>query len=57
MDCDHADCRAEEGSSSTGFLPMGLAVALFLMGLFVLGFVPSSGCSDSAVAAEEAPAP
>jgi len=31
-------------TTSTGFLPLTLAVALFLMGLFVLGIVPGFSC-------------
>jgi len=38
--------------SSTGFLPMGLAVGLFVIGLFALGFVrcdPTGGSAADAV--------
>lgn len=31
-----------DDNASTGFLPISLALALFLSGLFVLGVVPSS---------------
>ena len=39
----HEDDEADDGEpSSTGFLPLGLAISLFVTGLFVLGIVPSS---------------
>ena len=35
-----------EESPSTGFLPITLAVVLFVTGLFVLGIVPGFSCGD-----------
>ncbi len=39
----------EQSSPSTGFLPITLAAALFITGLFVLGIVPGFNCGDQAV--------
>jgi hypothetical protein len=30
--------------TSTGFLPIGLAISLFVTGLFVLGIIPGVSC-------------
>jgi hypothetical protein len=38
---------APEESPSTGFLPITLAVVLFVTGLFVLGIVPGFSCGDA----------
>lgn len=41
-DHDHGEGSHEgegDDSPSTGFVPMGLALGLFLIGLFALGFV------------------
>jgi hypothetical protein len=38
-----------EETPSTGFLPITLALALFVTGLFVLGIVPGFTCGDSTV--------
>lgn len=34
----------DEDLPSTGFLPLSLALTLFITGLFVLGIVPGAGC-------------
>jgi len=47
METDHADGHPEE-AHSTGFLPITLAVGLFIMGLFALGLVPRAGCGAPA---------
>lgn len=39
---------SEDGPATTGFLPLTLAIGLFVMGLFVLGIVPGVGCDDAA---------
>ena len=39
---DHDEGHDEDGEQSTGFLPLGLAISLFVTGLFVLGIIPSS---------------
>lgn len=37
--------RDDDGEpQSTGFLPLSLAVALFVTGLFVLGLIPGVQC-------------
>jgi hypothetical protein len=36
------DADDDDGEQSTGFLPLGLAISLFVTGLFVLGFIPWS---------------
>jgi hypothetical protein len=51
---DHSHGRAHEHDehgedddgepTSTGFLPIGLAISLFVTGLFVLGFIPGVSC-------------
>lgn len=38
---------APEDTPSTGFLPITLAVALFVTGLFVLGIVPGFTCGEA----------
>jgi hypothetical protein len=40
---DHADEDPRE-TPSTGFLPITLALGLFITGLFVLGLVPGVQC-------------
>ena len=39
---DHDDDDGEP--TSTGFLPLSLAISLFVTGLFVLGLVPGVSC-------------
>ncbi len=39
----HPAQDADDDPPSTGFLPMSLAVALFISGLFVLGVIPTCG--------------
>ena len=46
---DHADEDPRE-TPSTGFLPISLALALFIPGLFVLGLVPGVQCQSEAAA-------
>jgi hypothetical protein len=41
---------APEESPSTGFLPITLALALFVTGLFVLGIIPGFSCGDNTAA-------
>lgn len=47
-DASHPHAHHDHGGDdddepqSTGFLPLSLAVALFVTGLFVLGIIPSS---------------
>jgi hypothetical protein len=40
---------APEETPSTGFLPITLALGLFVTGLFVLGIVPGFSCGNEAV--------
>jgi len=51
------DERVDDGDErpSTGFLPITLALTLFVAGLFVLGLVPGVRCNDAP--ADRAPAP
>ena len=35
---------SDDDLPSTGFLPLSLALALFITGLFALGIVPGTGC-------------
>jgi hypothetical protein len=46
----HEDEESEE-SASTGFLPISLALALFITGLFVLGLIPGLSCDPQPAAA------
>jgi hypothetical protein len=40
-----ADDDGDDGEpSSTGFLPISLAISLFVTGLFVLGLIPGVSC-------------
>jgi hypothetical protein len=41
-----------EEMPSTGFLPITLALGLFVTGLFVLGIVPSFTCGETPVTQE-----
>ncbi|MCX4243723.1 hypothetical protein [Paraliomyxa miuraensis] len=45
-DHDHEGATGDDEGSSTGFLPMGLAVGLFVTGLFVLGLIPGVTCGQ-----------
>lgn len=40
---DHDEHAAEGEPSSTGFLPLTLALTLFVTGLFVLGYIRCGG--------------
>ena len=51
MDPASKACTEAEETPSTGFLPITLAVGLFVTGLFALGIVPGLGC-DPPVAAQ-----
>lgn len=42
--CDHEHGSDGEDTPSTGFLPLSLAVGLFVTGLFVLGIVRLPSC-------------
>jgi hypothetical protein len=44
------DHVGDEEAPSTGFLPITLALGLFVTGLFVLGFVPGLQCHPDAAA-------
>lgn len=59
MEGEHVhDGSCEDRSTTTGFLPLSLALGLFLMGLFVLGIVPGASCgSDSVPDASGKPSP
>jgi len=35
---------SENDAPSTGFLPLSLALTLFITGLFALGIIPGTGC-------------
>jgi hypothetical protein len=45
---DHVDDDGE--ATSTGFLPITLALGLFVLGLFVLGLVPGLQCQSESAA-------
>jgi hypothetical protein len=45
---DHVDDDGE--TPSTGFLPITLALGLFIMGLFVMGLVPGLQCQPDSPA-------
>ncbi len=47
-DCDHQHDPDEDDTPSTGFLPLSLAVGLFVTGLFVLGIVRLPSCFTNA---------
>lgn len=44
---DHREEESGEGLS-TGFLPISLALVLFVTGLFVLGWIPGLQCDPEA---------
>ncbi len=51
-DCEHDHEHDEDGEpASTGFLPISLALALFITGLFVLDVIPVPRCGPSPAAA------
>jgi len=41
---DHDEHQDDGEPSSTGFLPISLAISLFVTGLFVLGLIPGVSC-------------
>jgi len=43
-DAEESDGEDDGEPSSTGFLPLGLAISLFVTGLFVLGLIPGIQC-------------
>jgi hypothetical protein len=51
-DCEHHHEPEDDAEpASTGFLPISLALALFITGLFVLDVVPVPRCGASSVSA------
>jgi hypothetical protein len=44
---------SDDEAPSTGFLPLSLAVILFVTGMFVLGVIPTSSCTPDAAAVSE----
>jgi hypothetical protein len=47
-DCEHDHAHDDDAEpASTGFLPISLALGLFITGLFVLDVVPLPHCGSS----------
>lgn len=47
---------SDDEQASTGFLPISLALALFVTGLFALGVIPTD-CNGTTAAATASPTP
>ncbi|MBK8265982.1 MAG: hypothetical protein IPK80_32215 [Nannocystis sp.] len=50
MDMKEPQSSSDDDTPSTGFLPLSLALALFITGLFTLGIIPGTGCEPPASA-------
>jgi hypothetical protein len=50
FDMKEPQSSSDDDTPSTGFLPLSLALALFITGLFTLGIIPGTGCEPPASA-------